>query len=292
MDPSKTRRQFLGETALFGAAVAAAHAAEGGKETPMAKGKLPTIKLGSVEVSRLILGSNPFFGFAHKPGDVGKQMTDYYTEERIMAVLDEAAEHGITAVWTPCYDHWIRLWNKYREKGGKLKIWIGQPDPQPRQMKAAITACAKNGGKAICIQGARVDRQVAAGRFDVLRDWLDHVHSFGLPAGLAAHNPRAHLLAEEKKLPADFYHQCFYQPEDYSKKLRDLAVATIRKLDKPVVGYKILAAGRLPAPEGFSFAFKHLRRKDGVCVGIFPKDDPDQITEDATLTRKLTAVRA
>ena len=158
-------------------------------------------------------------------------------------------------------------------------------------MKAAITACAKNGAKAICIQGEQIDRQFRAGRLDVVRGWLEHIKSFGLPAGMASHKPHTHLLAERKKLPADFYHQCFFQPDNYSKKLRDLAVATIRKLDKPVVGYKILGAGRLRPEEAFAFAFKHLRRKDGICVGVFPKNKPGQIAQNAALTRTLSRDR-
>jgi len=109
-----------------------------------------------------------------------------------------------------------------------------------------------------------------------------------LPAGMASHRPDVHLAAEERGLPTDFYHQCFFQPENYSKECRQKAIATIRKLKKPVVGYKVLAAGRIPAKGGFSFAFKHLRRKDGICVGVFPKDDPDQVAENTALTRKLT----
>ena len=116
-----TRRDFLRDSAVIGAAVTAfpAALAESAESTP---GTMPTIKLGKLEVSRLILGSNPFFGFSHgNPQGSDREMREYYTPERIMAVLDAAAEHGITAVWTPCYDHWIRLWNNYQEKGGKLK---------------------------------------------------------------------------------------------------------------------------------------------------------------------------
>ena len=43
----------------------------------------------------------------------------------------------------------------------------------------------------------------------------------------------------------------------------DRAVATIRAMTKPVIAYKILAAGRLPAQEGFEFAFRHIAAKDG-----------------------------
>lgn len=288
MKENSTRREFLKETALIGSAVVAMRGSESTAATGKAKVDLPKIQLGKVQVSRLILGSNPFFGFAHKPGDVGERMKEYYTEERIMAVMNEAAEYGITAVWTPHYDHWIKLWNRYQENDGKLRIWIGQPDPPAEQMKDAITACAKNGAKAICIQGERVDEQFQAGKFDVVRDWLEHIKGFGLPAGIAAHQPHTHLVAEEKKLPTDFYHQCLYQPENYSKECRDAAIATIEKLDKPVVAYKVLAAGRLQPEEAFPHVFKHLRSKDGICVGVFPKDDPGQVAENAGLTRTLS----
>jgi hypothetical protein len=295
MQDVRTRREFLKESAMIAAAVAGMRAADGAAASERAAtdkaktaDKMPTIKLGKVKVSRLILGSNPFFGFDHgNPQASGKEMREWYTEERIMAVMDQAAEHGINAVWTPSYDHWIRVWNKYRQRGGKLKIWIGQPDNFD-QMKQHITACAKNGSKAICIQGACVDRAFGEGRHGLVREWLELVKSFGLPAGIATHRPETHLVAEEKKLPTDFYHQCLYQPENYSPKCRDQALATVAKLDKPVVAYKVLAAGRLDPKKAFAHVFKRLKPKDGICVGMFPKKDADQVEENAGLARKLT----
>jgi len=282
-----SRREFLKDLLVVGAVTAAARSADRAVAGILPANRLPKIKLGTLEVSRLILGSNPFFGFAHGNPQAGPdEMKQWYTSERIMAVMDEAAEHGITAVWTPCYEHWIRLWNKYQDRGGKLKIWIAQPDRLP--MKKEIAAAVKNGSKAVCVQGCRVDDEVKKGRFDVLRDWVEYIKSFGLPAGIATHRPDTHLMAEEKGLPTDFYHQCLYQPENYSEKCRDMAMTTIKKLDKPVVGYKVLAAGRIPPKVAFAHAFKHLRRKDGICVGVFPKDNPDEIVEDAALTKKLT----
>ncbi|MFP4057874.1 MAG: twin-arginine translocation signal domain-containing protein [Candidatus Brocadiia bacterium] len=280
-----SRRDFLKTGATLGAAAAAARAAEGrDADQPM-----PAIELGSLRVSRLILGSNPFFGFAHQPGDLGKRMRDYYTEDRIMAVLDQAADHGITAVWTPCYERWIRLWKRYQDRGGKLGVWIGQPEPSPEHMEAHIDACARNGGKAICIQGVRIDQQFRKGRYEVVRGWLERVKSHGLPAGMATHRPQTHLTAEEKGLPTDFYHQCLYQPENYAPRCRQQALATVAKLAKPVVAYKVLAAGRLDPAKALPHVFARLRRKDGICVGVFPKDDPDQVAQDAGLVRQLTA---
>jgi hypothetical protein len=96
------------------------------------------------------------------------------------------------------------------------------------------------------------------------------------------------LETQKQGVPADFYYQCFFRDDKFLKEDRDRAVATAKQIEKPVIGYKILAAGRLKAEEGFGFAFKHLRAKDGVCVGVFPKDDPDQVEEDAKLTCTLS----
>ena len=290
MKPTDTpsRRAFLKEMLLLGSAAAAARAAGEVQSAALPPGQLPTIKLGGLEVSRLILGSNPFFGFAHgNPQASSKEMTAFYTDDRVMAVLDAAAAQGITAVWTPCYDRWIALWNKYRERGGKLKVWIGQPDPAPDKMKQHIAAAAENGARAVCIQGIRVDEQMKANRFDVLRGWLERIKSYGLPAGMATHGVLTHLVAEEKGLPTDFYHQTLYRPDNYVPGGLEESLATIEKLAKPVVAYKTLGAGRFPPGDALPTVFKRLRPKDGVCLGVFPKQK-DEIAENASLVRRLS----
>ena len=286
---SQSRREFLKASMALTAAVTVVRSAD-----PLlaaaAPGQLPTIKLGSLDVSRLILGSNPFFGFTHENPQASSSETKlYYTDEQVMKVMDAAADQGITAVWTPCYDRWVRLWNRYRENGGKLNTWIGQPDPAAHEMKQHITIAAKNGAKAICIQGNRVDEQMEAKQFDVLREWLELIRSFGLPAGLATHRARTHLLAEEKGLPTDFYHQTLYRPDHYVREGLEESLATIEQLAKPVVAYKVLGAGRIQPKDTLPYVFKRLKPKDGVCIGVFPKRK-DELAENAALTRQLSAV--
>jgi hypothetical protein len=289
MKAHTTRREFLQDTALVAAAASVIGSAEGkGAATTRPAAAMPVIKLGKVKVSRLILGCNPFFGFAHgNPQASSSEMKKWYTDQRIMSVLDQCAERGITAVWVPSYKRWIRVWNKYRKNGGKMPIWIGQPDKY-NAMAEHITACAKNGGKAICVQGACVDRAFSRKEFDLVRKWLDLIHSFDLPAGLASHKPETHLIAEEKKLPTDFYHQCVYRPEAYKQESWEKAIATIRQLDKPVVAYKVLAAGRLAPKKAFAELLKQIKAKDGLCVGVFPKKNTNEIVEDTALIRQLS----
>ena len=293
------RRDFL----MTGAALAAAGLAGPGKPLEgagvfpgtalkaAAAGALPTIRLGTLEVSRLILGSNPFWGYSHKSAQLDEEMRRHYTDERIMQILDEAADCGLTALASPPDERWVKLWARYRGEGGRLQTWISQCHGEPGQMPDEIDRSIKAGAQAIFIQGLRVEEQFGRGRFETLRAWIERIKGAGLPAGAAAHWPEVHLELERREFPIDFYYQCFYnvsKGETYAPAEREKAVATVEKLKKPVVAYKILGAGRLTASEGFEYAFNHIKRKDGVCVGIYAREAIDQIRQNATYTEMLT----
>jgi len=276
----------------MGGAAAARKPLSGASDRTGSPAGLPTVRLGTLEVSRLILGSNPFWGYSHKSPQLDEEMRRHHTDERIIQILDEAAACGLTAVASPPDERWTKLWTRYAERGGRLKIWISQCHGNPEQMLLEIDRSVKAGAKAIFIQGARVEEQYGKGNFDVLRTWIDRIREAGLPAGAAAHWPEVHPEFERRKFPTDFYFQCMYnasKTSDYSPAEREKAVATIAQLAKPVIAYKILAAGRLAAGEGFEYAFNHIGRKDGICVGIYAQNAIDQIRQNATYTEMLTA---
>lgn len=290
MNNQISRRGFLKESALLAAAVAAARGSEGASADVKPLG-LPTIRLGNVEVSRLILGSNPFFGYAHQDGDLGKRMVAYFTPDHITQLLDQAADLGVTAITASPDQKWIDLYHRYLDQGGKLKIWIAQAHGSAKKMREEITRAAKGGAKAIFVQGHRVEEQFRNAKMDVLRSWMEHIKSFDLPAGMAAHQPDIHPVSEQQNLPTDFYYQCFFRadqrPENYALECRDRAVETIRSLNKkPVIAYKILGAGRLPPKDAFAYAFANIAAKDGVCVGIYPEHDPRMLAQDVSLVPK------
>jgi hypothetical protein len=290
MNPELSRRTFLKDTALLAGAAAAMRSLDAAAATATKPWSMPTIRLGNVEVSRLILGSNPFYGYAHRDGDIGRQMVEYYTDERILAVLDQAAELGVTAVAVGPLPRWLALYKEYVRRGGKL-IWIAQPHGSAKGMKREIDTCAKAGAKACFIQGHRVEEQFDQKAYDVVRGWVAHAKNLGMAAGMASHRPETHLIAEKLGFATDFYFQCFFRvdqhPENYALECREKAMATIRAITtKPVVAYKILGAARLEPKEAFAYAFKNIAAKDGVCVGIYNKDKPDMLAEDLGLMRQ------
>jgi hypothetical protein len=292
------RREFMKQAGALGAA--ASLAAQLAGRVPLGEARaaepaakpMPMIRLGSIEVSRLILGSNPYGGWAHRPGDVGKEMIAWYTDERIVAELDEAAAQGITAVSIPPSDRWLRLWKEYKAGGGKMAFWIAQPAFSPQEMPRQIELSVQGGAKAVYIQGHCVEQQFEANTFDVVKGWLELIVKLGAAAGIGAHRPDVHLEAQKRKFPADFYFQCLYNVahgDSFVKGDPPKAVEIIRQLEKPVIAYKILAASRVPPKEGFEFALKNIRPTDGVCVGVWGKEGLGQVKEDADLMKSLGA---
>ena len=73
------------------------------------------------------------------------------------------------------------------------------------------------------------------------------------------------------------------RPEWFLPEDRDKMVKLIKRLSKPVIHYKILAAGRNSPHEAFHFTAQHLRQQDGVCVGIYPKYNPTMLEEDVQI---------
>jgi len=273
----------MGASGVLAAAAVAASQATPGQG-------LGTLRLGKLRTSRLLLGSNPFFGFSHTSPALDEEMRTYFTDNRIIALLDEAAALGITAVVAPVYPRWMDLWKRYRDKGGRLTTWIAQPDVAPDAMIECISQAVKAGAQAVWVQGHRVENTFAEPNgVDTIRRWVEHIKSLGVPAGLASHQPHVLPAIQKAGLPVDFYSQSLYVPDRYTEEDRTRALETIRSLRKPVIAYKVLAAGRLSPNASFPDLFRHLQRKDGLCVGIFPRDHPGMLAEDVHLASQSAA---
>jgi hypothetical protein len=77
-----------------------------------------------------------------------------------------------------------------------------------------------------------------------------------------------------------------YRPDRYVKEGLEESLATIEQLEKPVVGYKVLGAGRIKPEETLPYVFTRLKPKDGLCIGVFPKKNRREIHENVLLTRR------
>ena len=254
-----------------------------------------SIRLGTLEVSRLIIGGNPFSGVSHQNPETDLVMKRYFTTARIKETLRSAEERGITAFIGRADRHITRLLFEYWNEGGKIR-WIAQTCPEMVSTARSIEDALSEGAAACYLHGGVMDNLFARGEMKEIPDLIRKIKDAGIPAGISGHNPKVFEWAE-KNLDVDFYMCSYYNSahRDKSAELRsgmtewfndgdrDIMVSTIKKLSKPAVHYKIFAAGRKDPRDAFAFTAHHLRPGDGVCIGVYPEHKPEMIAEDVTL---------
>jgi len=259
------------------------------------------VQIGSLRVSKFILGSNPFSGFSHQGTPRDSEMRHYFSSAHIKAVMKEAESLGVNTIIGRADQHMTRLLMEYWDEGGTLK-WFGQTCPEVGSHEVCIARIADNGARACYIHGGVMDYLLANNKLAEIPPAIELIRKRGLLAGVAGHNPAVFEWAE-KNLDVDFYMCSYYNaahrdknaehvsgmPEWFLPEDREAMIRTIKNLSKPVIHYKIMAAGRNKPEEAFAVAAKAMRPGDAVCVGIFPKEDASILRTDVKLLESALA---
>ncbi len=252
---------------------------------------LPTIKLGKYDVTRLIVGGNPFCGNSHQSTQMDKEMRDYYTTQKIKETLYECEKYGINTIQARGDVFIMRLLNEYWNEGGKLQ-WIAQTASELASIPNNVRNIAGYGAIACYHHGSKTDSLYKEGKIDTVKDVLSAIRDSGMVVGLGTHDPDVVRYAEDNKFDIDFYMISFYnlskRGEVYLPEDRELACKIIREIDKPVLAFKIMAAGRNEPSSAFKFAYENIKPIDSIVVGIFTKYFPDQVKYNVSLARKYS----
>jgi hypothetical protein len=303
------RREFLGHLSVALAAAVWQGSSLAGDSPARSTLPMPTIVLGKHRLSRLVAGWNPIGGHSHTTLDMANAMREWFTVERTAEFLLACEQRGITA-WQ--YDHTdkacaaLRL---ARDKGSHLQVLCLHAErPFDASLKTVVADTAPMG---IVHHGGVTDALFRAGKDRQVRDFVKKVKDLGLLAGVSSHSPEHIKRIADAGWENDFFMTCFYyvnRPAEEQRRLLGKVTvgepffesdpadmtAVMRQVDRPCLGFKILAAGRScwskPAVEqAFRYAFANIKPSDGIIVGLFPRY-ADQVAEDADLARRFGAV--
>ncbi|MCA9411765.1 MAG: twin-arginine translocation signal domain-containing protein [Candidatus Omnitrophica bacterium] len=307
------RRTFLKGSLATPAALAltthGARAEESSKalldEGQVSASDFPCGKIGDLKISRLLLGGNLLTHYAHSRGlvYVNHLAAHYNTPEKIIETMALAERHGVNTLVIHTVPEVMRTLREYREeRGGKIQ-WIICPtapiEDGLEKYESYVNKLLEIGTEAIYLWGVQTDRLVADGRVDLIEQTVDLIHSKGLPAGVGAHDLRVVEACEEKGIDVDFYIKTFHhhnypnapKPEDLTTPIREVpgywcldpegTVEFMKKVDKPWIAFKVMAAGAIPPKEAFKYAFEN--GADHILAGMFDFE----IAEDAQMVRDL-----
>jgi hypothetical protein len=308
-----SRREFL-----MGATAAATGALASEPPSGTAQELLPTVKLGAARVTRMIVGSNPVFGYSHFNRQYDQHMLEWFTDQRIVQLLLACERAGINT-WQASYnENMARQFPKIRDAGCGIQFiclaasWHldAKLARTPEVVVDGTIKCAQAAAPykpiGIAFHGWATDMLFRAGKLDMLRSYVNAVHDLGVAAGISTHNPVILEVLEQKNFGNDFYMASFHylsrRSEDWLKEIGTQPVgegylasdppkmvAAVRKVARPCLVYKVLAAGRKcgsPAElkSAFEFAFGNIKASDACIIGLYPRYS-DQITEDTRIVR-------
>ena len=126
-----TRRSFLRSTVAFaaatgGACASGAEANDQGREPaagalrPAFEIQVPKMKFFHAEISRVVLGANPFCGFSHFNNNLANCMREWYTPDRVCAVMHQATLFGINAFNYVHLGRGPQDWVRFLAEGGQM----------------------------------------------------------------------------------------------------------------------------------------------------------------------------
>ena len=268
----------------------------------MPGGPRSLIRLGGCEVSRFIVGHNPPCGNSHFSDELNAEMAEYFTADNVLKLYHRAEALGVRTFLIRGDDRMLGWLELYRRAGGAMNV-IAQTASEMHDLFSNIRVLAAAGAAAVYHHGTQTDRFWREGRIDDCLDYLQCMRDSGVAVGLATHIPDVIDYAQRHAWDVDFYMACLYnlsrteresaivsgQTHRYAHELylpenRRKMLSTVRSTAKPVLAFKVLAAGRLcqtqeAVAEAFLDAYSHIKPTDGVIVGLFPKH-VDQVELD------------
>jgi len=304
---SKSRRRFLQSAAALGALAPAA----GAPQQPAAP-ELPKVKFGEHEITRLIIGSNPFYGYSHFNRIFDQLMREWYTQDRKMEVLKACERQGINTWQLHYNDQPIEDFKRYRAEGGRMHLVL-LADFELMKNPKLLPEVAELGPLGIGHHGNRTDERFRSGEKQKVKDFLKAVRDAGVMVGLSTHNPGVLDTVESEDWDIDYYQTCLYRVsrtaeearaqfgeapigEAYMEKDPERMCKMIRQTKRPCLVFKIFGAGRsVNSPEqverAMRFAFANIKPSDAVIVGMYPRFS-DEPRLNADLVRRILALAA
>ena len=284
------------------------------------KSKMPTGKLGKLNISRLISGGNLLSGWCHERDllFVSELAAAYLTKEKQYETLELLEEYGVNTMAVD--QSQLDIVNAYKdERGGKIQMicsarenWGSWEKGNLDELKTEIDKAIDLGADTLYIHGGYADRLVESGNkgnIELLGKALEYIREQGYTAGLGSHSIYVPIECSEAGVEPDYYFKTFHHdqywsatPKEHRKKFcvdgsnnldhnefhdnifciePEKTAEFMQKKKQPWIAFKVLAAGAIKPASGFKYCFEN--GVDFITVGMFDFN----VAEDAVITRAI-----
>ena len=266
--------------------------------------QVPRMKFFNAEISRIVLGVNPFYGYAHFNNNFGASMKEWYTPERVCEVMHRSNQYGINAFNYVHLDRAPQDLARFVAEGGSMHLIIQvTKGVDPGMLVRTVKPLA------LQRQGEVVDDAFQSGKMETVREWCKKARDLGVLVGVGTHIPEVIAQVEEEGWDVDFYSGCVYNRRRTADEWREVLSGELLEMpheiylqsdpqrmykvmsqtEKPCFAFKVLAAGRITGKgveQAFRTAFESIKPTDGIYVGMYPRYR-DEIRENVEIVQRI-----
>ncbi len=234
---------------------------------------MKTITINQNEFSKLICGTNAFYGRSHFSDARNKEYTDRFTDEYTEETIRFCMEQGINTIETSANHRICNIIEKVREQGTLHLVGSTRLDhtsPMNNHMEKLNFLIERRAE--ICIIHAQFVERPGSDEIPGLDRMIEMIRKENLIPGISAHSVST-VEFIEKKYDIDVYLfplnvTGFVYPGYNGKETAQDRIDLVKGIDKTFILMKPLAAGRIPPDEGLSFVLENSKEKDIVTIGI------------------------
>jgi len=232
------------------------------------------IRLGNKEYSKIICGTNAFYGRSHFSTARDGEYKNRFSNDYITKTLRYCFENGINAIETCANERIQKIIDEIKQKSEINYIGNTRID-ETSEMKShqiKLKYLLNNGADICIIHSQYVDRPNSGNEIKGLQSMIDKIHRAGLLAGISTHKNSTIELCE-KKYDLDVYLYPmnmlgFVYPGYEGKETVRERLELIKDTDKQFIIMKTLAAGRISPLVGLKFVLDNIKENDIISLGL------------------------
>jgi hypothetical protein len=247
---------------------------------------MQTVEIQDTHFSKVICGTNPFYGHSHFSEARKKEYLNRFTDAYITETLTLCLSKGVNTIES-CANE--RIWKIISTLNSEHHLnYIGttridETSPMKSHQEKLDFLVEKKA--AVCVLHSQfVDRPRKHDEINGLKRFIDRIHEHNLLAGISTHKVSTVELCEKKNYGVDVYLfplnlLDFVYPSYDGKETVQERIQLIQSIQKPFIIMKSLAAGRIPPHEGLPFVLEHMKENDLITLGIGSIDEAAESIE-------------
>jgi hypothetical protein len=234
------------------------------------------VKIGCKNYSRLVCGTNAFYGRSHFSAAKDNEYKSRFTDEYIEHALRACLARGINTVETSANERIHRIVSKIRGDSELNLIGSTRVDEtsemRSHQQKLKFLLEIKAD---ICVVHSQfTDKPARNNEILGLRAMIEKTHAAGLTAAVSTNKVSSVEICENRGYGVDVYlfplnrlNYLYCGGLGGDDDLRE-RINIIKSVAKPFILFGTLAAGRIPPKEGLEFALANSKESDLITLGM------------------------